>query len=100
MYNKYLYRSRISEAKFKEIIKLFSVDLTASQISELSHLSRNSINKIHDALRVRIAELCESEKPFKGEIEVDESFFGSKRKKGKRGRGAYGKTIVFGCLQT
>ena len=99
MHNKYLYRSRISEAKFREILKLFSVDLNASQISELSHISRNSINNILYALRVRIAELCELEKPFKGEIEVDESFFGAKRKKGKRGRGAYGKTIVFGVYK-
>jgi transposase-like protein len=41
--------------------------------------------------------LCDS--PFDGEIEVDESYFGAKRIKGKRGRGAYGKTIVFGLLK-
>lgn len=33
---------------------------------------------------------------FTGEIELDESYFGAKRVRGKRGRGAYGKTIVFG----
>ena len=32
---------------------------------------------------------------FGGEIEVDESYFGGKRK-GKRGRGAAGKIPVFG----
>ena len=99
MHNKYLYRSRISEAKFKEIIKLFSVDLNATQISKLTNLSRNSINRILYALRIRIAGLCEIETPFKGEIEVDESFFGARRQKGKRGRGAYGKTIVFGVYK-
>lgn len=46
MYNKYLYRSRISASKFREIIKLFSVDLNAIQIRKLTNLSRNSINKI------------------------------------------------------
>ena len=35
---------------------------------------------------------------LKGEIELDESYFGGKRK-GKRGRGAAGKTIVFGILE-
>jgi len=35
---------------------------------------------------------------FGGEIEVDESYFGGKRK-GKRGRGAAGKTPVFGLLK-
>lgn len=99
MHNKYLYRSRISESKSRGIIKLFCVDLNATQISKLSGLSRNSINKILLALRIRIAELCELEKPFRGEIEVDESFFGARRKKGKRGRGAYGKTIVFGIYK-
>ncbi|MDA0305534.1 MAG: IS1595 family transposase, partial [Proteobacteria bacterium] len=35
---------------------------------------------------------------FGGEIEVDESYFGGKRK-GKRGRGAAGKIPVFGLLK-
>ncbi|MFW9289932.1 transposase, partial [Glaesserella parasuis] len=35
---------------------------------------------------------------FEGEIEADESYFGGTRK-GKRGRGAVGKTAVFGLLK-
>ena len=46
-------------------------------------------------IRQRIAQLCEAESPFSGEVEVDKSNFGARRAKGKRGRGAYGKTIVF-----
>ena len=34
-----------------------------------------------------------------GQIEVDESYFGARRVRGKRGRGARGKTIVFGLLK-
>jgi hypothetical protein len=34
-----------------------------------------------------------------GHVEVDESYIGGKRKGGKRGRGAEGKTIVFGMLE-
>ena len=34
-----------------------------------------------------------------GQIEVDESYFGARRVHGKRGRGARGKTIVFGLLK-
>ena len=30
---------------------------------------------------------------------MDESFFGARRVKGKRGRGAYGKTVVFGIFE-
>jgi len=97
--NKYVYRSRISEAKFRQLLKLFCLDLTATQIAELTHLSRNSVNKYLKAIRQRIAQLCEAESPFSGQVEVDESYFGARRAKGKRGRGAYGKTIVFGIFK-
>ena len=50
-------------------------------------------------IRERIAEKCAIESPLSGEVEVDESFFGAGRVKGKRGRGAGGKTIVFGLLK-
>ena len=35
---------------------------------------------------------------MKGEIELDEAYFGGRRK-GKRGRGAAGKSVVFGLLE-
>ena len=97
--NKYINRSRVSEAKFRDLIKFFSLDLSAQQIAILTKLNRNTINRYLKLIRKRIAELCESETPFKGEIEVDESYFGAKRVRGKRGRGAAGKTPVFGILQ-
>ena len=95
--NKYFIRSRISEAKFRQIVKLFSADLTAVQIALLTKTNRNTINKILKNIRIRMIEECEKESPFdKGEIEMDESYFGARRVRGKRGRGAVGKTIVFG----
>jgi transposase len=52
-----------------------------------------------DILRSAIRqELSRSDEILRGEIEADESYFGGKRK-GKRGRGAGGKTIVFGILE-
>jgi transposase-like protein len=99
MENRYYYRSRISEAKFRQIIKLFSEDLMATQIANLSGTSRVTINAILKGVRQRIAEYCEGQSPFQGTVEVDESYFGARRKKGKRGRGAYGKTIVFGIYK-
>ena len=99
MRNKYVKRSRISEKKFRQLVKLFSLDLDAVQISELSHLNRNTVNRYLKTMRTRIAEFCEVESPFNGEVEIDESYFGAKRVKGKRGRGASGKTIVFGIFQ-
>ena len=41
----------------------------------------------------------EKEKKFKGDVELDESYFGAKIIWGKRGRGAAGKTPVFGILK-
>ena len=57
------------------------------------------MNRFLRAIRERLAEFCEQQSPFSREIEVDESFFGARRIKGKRGRGAYGKTIVFGVFK-
>ena len=99
MRNKYVYRSRISEHKFREIAKLFSLDLEADQTANITGLSRNTINKYYRAFRERIVLICKQNSPLSGEIEVDESYFGARRIKGKRGRGAYGKTIVFGLLK-
>lgn len=97
--NKYLKRSRISEAKFRELLRHFSLDLSAKNIAILTNLNRNTVNRYLLLLRKRIAEFCGQHSPFKGEIEVDESYFGAKRIKGKRGRGAGAKTPVFGILQ-
>ena len=77
MKNKYFIRSRISEAKFREIIKLFSGDLTASQVALFSCVSRMCANRILKQVRIRIAEFCEQESIFgEGEVEMDESYFG------------------------
>ena len=61
MKNKYFIRSRISEAKFREIIKFFSGDLTACQIALFSGVSRMCVNRILKQVRIRIAEFCEQE---------------------------------------
>ena len=97
--NKYIKRSRISEAKIRELVRYFSLDLDAHKITFLTGLNRNTVNRYLLLIRKRIAEFCEQSSPFQGEIEVDESYFGAKRVKGKRGRGAYSKTPVFGLLQ-
>lgn len=97
--NRYKKRAHISEYKFRQIVRHFSLDLTASQIAKLTNINRNTINKYLMQIRQNIAEYCEQQSPFSGEIEVDESYFGARRVKGIRGRGARGKTIVFGIFQ-
>ena len=97
--NRYLKRAHISERKFREILRCFSLDITATKTSELTGASRPTVNRIYKRLRERIKDICDNEFPLSGEVEVDESYFGASRTKGKRGRGAYGKTIVFGILE-
>lgn len=44
--------------------------------------------------------MCDAESPFtNGEVELDESYFGARRVRGIRGRGAKGKIPVFGMLK-
>ena len=99
MKNKYIIRSRISEKKFREILKYFCMDLEAVKIAEICKISRNSINKIVKEIRKLMAGECEKISKMKGEIELDESYFGAKRVRGKRGRGASKKIPVFGMLK-
>ena len=95
-----LLKSKLSEKKFREILKYFCFDETANKTSIYTKISRNTINKIYDKIRQKIflAHIRQEEKSF-GEFELDESYFGAKRIRGKRGRGAAGKTPVFGVLK-
>jgi transposase len=94
--SKQFVRARISRAKFRQLLKLFALDLTATQIAPLTGLNRNTVNRYLRLIRQAIAEHCQRESPFSGEVELDESYCGARRVRGKRGRGAGGKTIVFG----
>ncbi len=92
-------RARISRAKFRQILRSFALDLTATQTAALTNLNRNTVNRYLTFIRQAVASFCERESPFSGEIELDESYFGSRYARGKRGRGAFGKTIVFGIYK-
>ena len=99
MKNRYSFRLRISEKKIREIVRCFSADLKALQAAELTGINRNTINRIYLGFRQRIYAACDEQRPMFGVVEVDESLFGPRREKGKRGRGAYGKTTVFGIFE-
>ena len=88
-------RARISRPKFRQILRLFALNLTALQIAEIVNLNRNTINRYLKLTRSLIAVFCDLESPFSGEIQCDESYFGSRYQSGKRGRGAENKHIVF-----
>ena len=97
--NRYYSRSKISEAKFRQLIRYFAMDLTATDCAELTGLSVRSVNSIYLRIRCRLAQQCEQVSPLGGELEADESYFGPRRIRGLRGRGAGQKTVVFGLLK-
>ena len=99
MRNRYFRRSRISAAKFRLLLRLFCLDMEATKVAQLAGLNRNSVNQYFQHFRWRLAQLCEAESPLRGEVEVDESYFGGRRIRGKRGRGAFKKVPVFGLLK-
>ena len=99
MRNRYFRRSRISVAKFRLLLRLFCLDMEATKVAQLAGLNRNSVNQYFQHFRRRLAQLCEAESPLRGEVEVDESYFGGRRIRGKRGRGAFKKVPVFGLLK-
>ncbi len=100
MSNKYFFRAKISDAKFRTILRLFCLDMEAKKTAEFAGLNQDTVNNVYAKLRERIAELCEAESPFtNGEVELDESYFGARRVRGIQGRGAKGKIPVFGMLK-
>jgi Transposase and inactivated derivatives len=100
MKNKYLNNAHISEAKFRKVLKYFASDFDATKCCQLTNLSRKTINKLYHKFRVRIYQIEENQSnKINGEIEIDEAYFGAKRIRGKKGRGAKGKIPVIGLLK-
>ena len=93
-------RSRLPKSIQLELLTYFCAGITARSAAELSGVNRNTaILFFHKLREVIFEELAASEPGLMGgEIEVDESYFGGRRK-GKRGRGAAGKVPVFGLLK-
>jgi transposase-like protein len=95
-------RIKISDQKLRLIIRCFSVDLTALQTSKLVSINRKTVDRYFGFLRkLVIAKAIGERKESRigNVIEIDESYFGAKRQRGKRGRGASRKIIVLGLLK-
>src|SRR5438874_2543313 len=100
MTNRYICDARISERKFKEVLKMYCADVAALTASKLVGVNRKTSQRIYGLLRRRVVEMAmEEARPFTGEVEIDESYFGPRRVRGRRGRGAGGKTPVIGLLK-
>ncbi|MCL1920848.1 MAG: IS1595 family transposase, partial [Kiritimatiellaeota bacterium] len=84
----------------KKNLRYFCVDITAMRTAEILGYNRRTVDRYFNIFRERILEFQhQALAPFAGEVELDESYFGARRVRGKRGRGAAGKTPVFGVLK-
>ena len=90
-------KSRLSTVKQRKLIEHFVGGTTARVASEIVGVNIKTGILYYHRLRQLIYQSIEPE-DFSGELELDESYFGGVRK-GKRGRGAAGKTPVFGILK-
>lgn len=91
-------RSKLSNRQIGQLINLFALEVPAIKAARSLTVNRHSVERIYQVIRLHLARECEKQSPFKGEVEVDESYFGGKRQ-GNRGRGAAGKVPVFGILR-
>ena len=93
--------SKLSRYKVEKIIECFCLDIDATKTAALLHHNRKTINRYYGTFRHLIHEYQTREMDqFVGVVELDESFFGPTRVRGrpgprKRGRGST-KQPVFG----
>ena len=64
MKNRYLKGAHLSERKVRELLKLFCEDLTATQIANITGISRITVNAYFKLIRSHIARYCEERSPF------------------------------------
>ena len=81
-----------------DILYFFYLELSARKAAKELGISYMSVHSRYMFFRRRMYGYLDKEfTKLCGELELDESYFGGKRK-GKRGRGAYNKAIVFGIV--
>lgn len=84
----------------ERLLEFFVLEVTARSAANILGIHPNSAalfyRKIRQVIAFHLAK--EAAEVFNGEVEIDESYFGGVRK-GKRGRGAAGKVVVFGMLK-
>lgn len=91
-------RKRLPKGVVEKLMEHFVAGTTARTTADLIGLNRNTVTKYFRSFREIIAIKIEDSTQLDGEVELDESYFGGRRK-GRRGRGAAGKVPVFGLLK-
>ena len=98
MSSKWVKNSKPTDRQIGRLIDYFVLEVHAIKAGKMLSINRHSAVRIYTTIRINMAKVCEKQSPFGGEVEVNKSNFGGKRK-GKRGRGAADKVPVFGILK-
>ena len=82
------------------LLEFFVLEVTARSAADILGIQPNTAMLFYKKIRQVISHHVElqAHEVFDGAVELDESYFGGARK-GKRGRGAAGKVVVFGILK-
>jgi transposase len=96
---RWINHGRLFCIQWLSIIKLFELELSVRRIADQMKLSYNTAYRAIETIRYSILAHAEDASDLlSGEIELDESYFGGRRK-GNRGRGAAGKVPVLGIFE-
>ncbi|MGN6928193.1 IS1595 family transposase, partial [Neisseria sp. P0015.S010] len=84
----------------KELLRFFVLEVTARSAADILGIQPNSAILFYCKIRMVIRHYLAlvADEVFEGPVELDESYFGGRRK-GRRGHGVAGKVVVFGILK-
>lgn len=92
--------SKLSKYQRKKILEAFCLELTAVQAAQQLGLNRNTVDRFYTLFRERIAKYQQQQRArLSGDIEIDESYFGSRHRGDPRGRSTKVKIPVIGILK-
>ena len=91
---------KLSNRVQKKLLEFFVLQVTARSAADILGIQPNSAILTYRKIRMVISHhlALAADEVFQGPVELDESYFGGRRK-GRRGRGAAGKVVIFGILK-
>lgn len=90
--------ARLESSEKRWLVEMFALGVPVRRLRFHPGSSRPARERFYRILRACCAHAEQLREPFEGQVELDESCFGGRRK-GRRGWGAAGKVVVFGILK-
>ena len=93
-------RCKLKKSIQKKLLQFFVLEVTTRSAADILGIQPNSAILFYRKIRMVISHhlALAADEVFDGSVELDESYFGGRRK-GRRGRGSAGKVVVFGILK-